>query len=288
MVASLSNLRVWLQRLLAIARVAASPVIVMKFIPAPNPDGEVELFLESPRAGQPLPIPPQSLWLGYGATASEYVDSGAVDVSNMRRVLDHAAADIDIEARPILDLGCGAGRMIRHLREVAMRQEVWGLDISAMHIRWLKTHFSPPFHFALNTTLPHLPFADEYFGFIYTGSVFTHIDDFAEAWFLELRRLLVPNGILYCTLHDEHTRARLIAERHHPLAHSLRASPIMDPRRTVGDVLIRGQSADCNVFYHSRYLKTVLAPIFDIVSIEPAAYGYQTAWVLRKPQIAEK
>ena len=74
--------------------------------------------------------------------------------------------------KPILDLGCGGGRMIRHLAPYAELTEVWGLDVSAPHINWLKTHLSPPFGFAVNTTLPHLPFADGFFGLIYCGSRF--------------------------------------------------------------------------------------------------------------------
>jgi SAM-dependent methyltransferase len=174
--------------------------------------------------------------------------------------------------------------MLRHLRDVAKRTEVWGLDISAPHIGWLKTHLTPPFQFAVTTTLPHLPFPDAYFGLIYCGSVFTHIDDFVESWMLEVRRVLAPGAYLYCTFHDEHTRASLLAKPEQNLARHLRhhGHPLMDPAAKLPDIVILGTNADSNVFYHSRYLRAMIGPLFEIVAVVPEAYGYQTGWVLRK------
>ena len=61
------------------------------------------------------------------------------------------------------------------------------------------------FSLLVNTILPYLPFEDRYFDVIYAGSVFTHIDDFAQTWFLELRRVLRAGGTLYVTIHDRHS-----------------------------------------------------------------------------------
>lgn len=182
----------------------------------------------------------------------------------------------------MLDLGCGGGRMIRHLRDIAAHTQVWGMDISAPHINWLKTHLAPPFHFAVANTLPHLPFPDRRLGLIYCGSVFTHIDDQAETWFMEIARILAPGGCFYCTLHDEHSLEKLAAEPFHPLARVLQKHRLANPETDGADILVLGEDANSNVFYHSRYLRAMLAPLFDVVQIVPGAYGYQTAWVLRK------
>ena len=95
--------------------------------------------------------------------------------------------------------------MIRHLEDFAESSEIWGLDINAEQIFWCKQHLDPPFHFATTTTIPHLPFEDGYFDFVYAGSVFTHIDDLADSWLLELRRVLSRDGRLYVTIHDNRT-----------------------------------------------------------------------------------
>ncbi len=72
--------------------------------------------------------------------------------------------------------------------------ERWGCDIKGETIAWCQQHPSPPMHFVTTTTLPHLPFEDKYFDFVYCGSVFTHIIDLPDAWFLELRREIRPAG----------------------------------------------------------------------------------------------
>jgi len=137
-------------------------------------------------------IPPQELWMGYGKTAEEHLSSGEVDISTMLQLLNDSGYGVDRLHR-ILDWGCGAGRMIRWLKNIATTGEVWGADISSAHIFWCKRYLSPPFNFFTTTTIPHLPFEDRYFDFIYARSVFTHVDDLAEAWLLELRRILQPD-----------------------------------------------------------------------------------------------
>lgn len=279
---SLHQLRTRIRRLLRLADAAETPVHFSKFIPSPrSPDG-CSLYYRPTDADTPLPIPPKDLWLGYGHDEESYVSSGLADIKRMTEILRPLGFDLDAPTQPVLDLGCGGGRMIRHLRAVAKNIDVWGLDISAPHINWLKTRLSPPFRFAVNTTLPHLPFPDASFGLVYCGSVFTHIDDLAESWFLEVHRILAPGGFLYCTLHDEHSRDHLIANPDHPLARSLKNHPYLDPRSAPADIMITGQTSDSNVYYHSRYLTAMLSPMFEIAAVIPEASGCQTAWVLRR------
>src|SRR6516225_977879 len=151
-----------------------------------------------------LPLPPQDLWAGYGTTAEYFLHSGNLDVDTMKKILDSSGFSIQ-DGNRLLDFGCASGRMMRWLDDMADRCEVWGVDISARHIIWCQEHLSPPFKFATVTTAPHLPFEDGYFDLIYCGSVFTHIADLADAWLLELKRILKPGGRLYITIHDKHT-----------------------------------------------------------------------------------
>ena len=94
----------------------------------------------------------------------------------------------------VLEFGCADGRMIRWLEDWAHDREIWGTDIDASRILWCKQNLGRHFRFATTTIVPHLPFEDRHFGFIYAGSVFTHIDDLADAWIAELRRVLRPAG----------------------------------------------------------------------------------------------
>lgn len=77
-----------------------------------------------------------------------------------------------------------------------------GVDIAGSPIVWCQQHLQPPFKFVTTTSLPHLPFEDRHFDLVYAGSVFTHIADLADAWLLELRRIVRPGGIVFLTVHD--------------------------------------------------------------------------------------
>ena len=177
----------------------------------PSDQGSGSLLVSSARDSGPLcplgrPIPEAELWLGYGSTAEEYLESGRADIERMRSVLSDTGFEISTKSR-ILDFGCGAGRMIRWLEREAMDGEVWGCDISAVHIQWAQRNLRPPFHFLTCTMLPALPYSDDKFDLVYAGSVFTHIGDMAQGWLLELRRIIRPGGRAYLTVHDRHTEA---------------------------------------------------------------------------------
>jgi SAM-dependent methyltransferase len=148
-----------------------------------------------------FPVPPRELWAGYCTSAASYLESGREDCETMRRLLAESGAKIE-DASRILELGCAAGRMIRWLVDLAPGTQLWGMDIWSTAVLWCQDHLSPPCFFATNTTVPHLPFEDRSFDLVYCGSLFTHIDDLAEAWFLELHRILRPGGRLYFSIND--------------------------------------------------------------------------------------
>lgn len=157
----------------------------------------------SERAHSQLPVPPQNIREGFGPT-TEFLKSGRINVETMKRILESSGFCIK-EGNRVLDFGCSVGRMIRWLDDIAEQCEIWGVDVTAENIIWCQQHLSPPFHFFTTTTAPHLPFEDGYFDLIYAGSVFTHIADLGDAWFLELKRIIRPGGRLYITVHDKHT-----------------------------------------------------------------------------------
>jgi SAM-dependent methyltransferase len=230
-----------------------------------------------------LPVPPRELWGGYGDEPVVYLTSGQEDVQTLRDIVGRAGAPAESAGR-ILELGCAAGRMIRWFHDLADVCEIWGADISASHIYWCKQHLSPPFHFVTTTTFPHLPFEDRYFGLVYAGSVFTHIDDLADAWFLELRRVLRPGGRLYITIHDRHTVALLDGDQlGHWLSDALRSVPdYREFSRSDFGMFTIDRSVRSQVFYDADFLCRRLGPFFRTLSVTPKAYGYQTAVLLER------
>jgi len=243
------------------------------FIPKPN--------LKTINCELGLPVPPKELWLGYGDTVEQYLN-GKIQVDKMISLLEKSEFSIKNGIK-ILDFGCGAGRMIRWLKEYSNNCEIWGTDISSDHIFWANQYLTPPFNFATTTTVPHLPFEDGYFDLIYSGSVFTHIDDLADAWFLELRRISSKNSMLYITINDRHTIELLdTVYQDKWLSIYMNKFPEFINNKNNYDIIVGGRGPDSQVFYDIEYLRKSLETIFEIVSVEEEAYGYQTALILRK------
>ncbi len=240
------------------------------------------LLNEGELASDGLPLPPEELLLGHNHV--NYIEWGQEHVATMRRILGESGHRFE-EGQRVLDFGCGSGRMIRGFIEEAKDSEFWGVDIRSDHIFWAKHHLSPPFHFATTTVVPHLPFEDCYFDLIYAGSVFTHVDDLADAWFLEMRRILRPGGMMFFTIHDQHsaelTRTTLrddfvgkILYSHENFESFVNSDFAM---------FTVWRSADSQVFYDLDYLRGKLWDVFDILSVHEEAYGYQTAVLVQKP-----
>lgn len=231
----------------------------------------------------PLPIPPPELLGGYSANPQRYLETGARDIEAIRVLTADHGLPLE-EAGRILDFGCATGRMIRVLHDLAMEQEIWGTDIDANRIVWCQQNLSPPFHFATTTTDPHLPFEDRYFGFIFAGSVFTHMDDLADAWFLELRRVLRPGGRLYITICDRHSIQLLDGKyKDHAFGRWLRNYPeyATFSHSTFGKIVME-RSLDSQVFYDLNYLTEHLEPFFKKVAVQEEAYAFQTGVLLER------
>jgi len=228
-----------------------------------------------------LPIPPKDLWLGYGESSDEYL-KGKIQINQMMKIVENQGYKPENPGN-ILDFGCGAGRMIRWLKPYSDNKEIWGVDISSEHILWANNNLNPPFNFAVNTVVPHLPFRDDYFDFIYAGSVFTHIDDLSDSWFLELNRISSDNAFLYLTIQDRHTIELLNTKyREKWLSGYMRKFPEYESEKDSFNIIVGGRGPDSQVFYDIDYLKKVLNKVYDFVSITQEAYGYQTALLLRK------
>jgi len=231
-----------------------------------------------------LPIPPKELWLNYGQTASEYLDMGSRHVDKMEKIVMDAGFSLK-DAGRILDFGCAAGRMVRKLVYLADVCEIWGCDISAAHIIWCQQHLSPPFKFVNTTTYPHLPFEDCSFGFIYAGSVFTNIAELADAWLLELRRLLRPGGMLFLTVHDEHTRQLILKRNGDSSIAQLIRTNFQDHRLSETDLgmyVIYRTAGMTQVFHDISYIRHHWGQYMEILSVTEEAYGPQTAVLMRK------
>ncbi len=231
-----------------------------------------------------VPVPPGSLRIG-GGTADAFLSSGKEDMNMMFKILENAKIEIAPEAR-VLEFGCSAGRQTRHMTWALERGEVWGVDIASEHIYWCQNHLDPRFNFLTVTSAPHLPFEDNYFNFVYAGSVFTHLDDLADAWLLELRRITKNTGVLFITILDDRSLAAYKRKDFHnkPLADLILGSGhYKEFDREDGLKLVIGRSLNSYVYYDTEYLTAKLSRVFEVVSTSSHAFrNVQSAYVLRK------
>lgn len=126
--------------------------------------------------------------------------TGIKGCNDVRRVL---ARHVELHrVGRLLEWGCGAGRVTRHLIDRFPWARVHGTDIDADAIAWARAHLEG--EFAVCATSPPLVYGDATFDVIVSLSVFTHLTLESQAeWLRELRRVLKPGGILLATTHGE-------------------------------------------------------------------------------------
>jgi SAM-dependent methyltransferase len=252
------------------------------------------------KAADGFPVPPRELWAtAYCPSEESFLASGREDCEAMAKAVAESGATLE-DAGRILDLGCASGRMIRHIPSLAPGAHVWGTDIWASAILWCQDNLNPPCQFAVTTMSPPLPFEDRSFGLVYCGSLFTHLDDLAEAWFAELHRILRPGGRLYFTINDRNAvrvfegladpgsyprfweRAGTKAEWDH-FVDLLRACPGYQ-RFRAGDAYMftMGRSLSAHVMWDADVLCDRLAWGYRRCSVITEAYGHQTAVLLER------
>lgn len=243
---------------------------------------------------QGLPVPPEELLQKY--SESHFLDSGKRDVATMLEILKNADFECK-DGHRILDFGCASGRMTRWLYPYSKNSDIWGVDINANNIIWCQQYLSSHFKFSNTTRLPHLPFEDNHFNLIYAGSVFTHLDNLADTWLLELRRILKPKGKLYITIADNHSIQHLNKpENENSLFKNFLHSDdqllksfkeyVKQPFDFFS--ILRSHAPHTfletspNVFYDIDYFTEFVSSFYKVISVHPGAYSSQTGILLEK------
>jgi len=228
------------------------------------------------REGAPdgMPIPPFRLRILVAGSPDIgwFLASGRRGAESICNSLDGAGLQIN-RVGPILDFGCGCGRVTRHLASTA--SEVHGSDFNPALVAWCrrKLRFAS---FAINDLAPPLPYADAQFGLVYALSVFTHLPaSLQRPWMDELRRVTRPGGHLLLTTHGTEYLRELSDEQRRQFA--------------AGELVVRhgdrpGSNA-CGAYHPETYMREQLATGFSVVEFVPkGATGnpWQDRWLLRK------
>ncbi len=237
--------------------------------------------LRSARANRPylthgapdgLPIPPSSLRILVAATAdiSWFLKSGERGAVSIRDTLERNGLAIG-RTVPVLDFGCGCGRVLRHFADLGGR--VHGTDFNPKLVEWCRRHLRFG-HFDTNALEPPLPFEDGRFGLVYALSVFTHLPEALQsAWMDEVRRVLRPGGHFILTTHGSRYAADL--------------TPGEQQRFAEGKLVLRRDdrpgSNVCGAYHPEVYVREQLARGFVVVDfVREGAAGNpnQDLWLL--------
>lgn len=151
---------------------------------------------------QGVPIPPP--YLMYQVVAHTdwriFLQSGEDSMKIFSDAADRNGGSFR-NAKRILDLGVGCGRIARHAAKFTTA-EIVGTDYNPRLVRWCAKHLKG--RYALNRLEPPLDFEAGHFDIAYLYSVMTHLRRATQdAWFAELARVLTPGGLALVTFHDE-------------------------------------------------------------------------------------
>lgn len=112
--------------------------------------------------------------------------------------------------KKILDFGCGCGRLARIFKGYS--GELIGCDIDSRLVDWVQNNLYP---MKAIQTFPNksLPFLNNQFDFIVSVSIFSHLNEESQHFYLEeLARCTQSGGYLMLTIHGERAMQRCLDE----------------------------------------------------------------------------
>jgi SAM-dependent methyltransferase len=176
----------------------------------------------------------------------------------------------------IYEWGCGPARVLRHLPPLmGSSVKVYGSDYNPETIKWCQNNLSN-INFTLNGLVPPLGYPDNFFDFIYSISVFTHLsEETGLKWATELYRVLKPNGILLITTSGENAYSQEL---------------LKSEKKKYKDtgVVVRDKYPEGKKMYLARhspiYVREKLLRQYEIIKHSPSGFPFieQDYWIARK------
>lgn len=153
--------------------------------------------------------------LRYKVHGSEDLDTFLEVGARCRDDLVAALATAKVElgdAGTVLDFGCGCGRVLSWLADLAPAVKLHGTDIDEEAIAWCRDNLGFA-SFDVNDRRPPLRYQSGGFDVVYAISVLTHLDEPDQlAWLEEWHRVTRPGGLVVATVHGPARAAGLLDE----------------------------------------------------------------------------
>jgi ubiquinone/menaquinone biosynthesis C-methylase UbiE len=224
--------------------------------------------------GLPLPSPDMAYLVSGQYDIELFYRLGVLGAESIKSILEKNCLDINM-FESILDFGCGCGRIMRQWKTLS-GPRLCGTDCNPYLINWCQRSLTFA-EFKVNGIASRLDYVDATFDFIYAISVFTHLDENLQSfWLGELTRVLTTGGFLLITTHG--------TTRLHEL------TPKERRKFDSGELVVRRaqHSGDnvCKAFHPEQYVHQIsLANELTIVDFVPggARDANQDAFLLQKP-----
>jgi len=224
-----------------------------------------------------LPLPPPALMSLVAGTSDVewFLSSGKMGATSLQAILQKNHLNMEGFTH-VLDFGCGVGRVIRYWAKVD-GPEFYGTDYNPVLVEWSRDHLKFA-TFQVNSLAGHLDYADETFDFVYALSVFTHLREPEQVfWIGELTRVLKPGGYLFFTVQGQ--KFYLPSLTPEDKARFLRGELIVHRGEYEGQNL-------CTAYHPEHYVRTRL--VNDLVVLDYIPEGAlgnpkQDAILVRKP-----
>jgi len=249
-------------------------------------------LFKNPDLNSALTITPPTELMEWGESAEKHLASGKKDFQDIYEILKRNNVSIaDLER--IFEFGCSNCRILRQFLNFPNSPSLWGADIQVNKVFWAMENL-PQLNLIVNNITPPLPFGDGYFGFVYAGSVFTHIVEYHTAWLVELARVIKPGGYACFSFHDEASHKYFTDPS--PGWEQKNVDWVAEPIRQDKDIydnflrfdfdfLRSGCSyyegtAQSVVFMSRRYIEKITGQFFELIDLVPNSYGGGQTWYL--------
>jgi SAM-dependent methyltransferase len=212
----------------------------------------------APGARRPAISPPRLCFLVSANYSPFYfVKTGAQGARSIAQILERNGIGL-ARLGNILDFGCGCGRTTRHW--VCLDgPAIFGTDINPQLIRWARKHLDFG-TFDTNGLFSRLRYPDSQFDLVYAISVFTHLSEPLQRWWMgELARVVRPGGHLLLSVKGRDLWNELTPSEAEAFS---RGELVVKEGETSG-------SNYCAAFHPDMYIRKTLAAGFEVLEHEP-------------------
>lgn len=174
----------------------------------------------------------------------------------------------------VLDFGCGCGRILRHWEKFP-GVRFFGTDYNPLLVQWCNDNL-PFVRCSVNSLSSKLPYDDQRFDFVYAISVFTHLTEKLQFfWIDEIHRVLKSRGYCYVTVNGLQRLQKLTAREREAF---FRGELVVQRELHPG-------TNTCHSYHPESYFRKHLTKGFEVIDFTPEGQpdaARQDVFLLRK------